>query len=77
MPPGIAYKGVASFLKFSFIPIDPRIHTLIPVMYRKCTVPDFIAYLYYLDYTRYKNDPKQVEEYFWDRLFKSVKHQSK
>jgi hypothetical protein len=56
---------------------DPRWHHLIPVMYRKCSVPAFIAHLFYLDYTRYKDDARSCEEYFWERLYKSVRYQQR
>ncbi len=57
---------------FIFIATDPRRHVLIPVMYIKCQVPDFISYLYYLDYPRYKDDPIRCERYFWERLYKAI-----
>lgn len=44
-------------------------------MYRKCKVPDFMSHLYYLDFSRYKDDHRQCEAYFWERLYKSVRHQ--
>lgn len=70
---GIPSVIVDQFLSY----LDPRRHFLIPVMYRKCKVPDFIAYLFYLDYTRYKDNPRQCEEYFWERLYKSVRYQQR
>lgn len=54
---------------------DPRGHNLIPIMYRKCEVPNFMSHLFYLDFTRYKDDHRQCEQYFWDRLYRSIRHQ--
>jgi myeloid differentiation primary response protein MyD88 len=41
--------------------------TLIPVMYRKCSVPDILAYITLLDYTR-----QDIKQWFWTRLASSL-----
>ena len=54
---------------------DARNHVLIPVMYKKCKAPAFISHLFYLDFERYKDrSPEDIQEYFWNRLYRSLRY---
>lgn len=51
-----------------------KAHCLIPVLYRKCKIPSFLSLLVYVDYPRHKDKPKELQAFFWNKLYNSVKH---
>ncbi|XP_064397730.1 myeloid differentiation primary response protein MyD88-like [Halichondria panicea] len=53
---------------------DVRKNLTIPILYRACKVPAFLSHVHYLDYPRFSAKRKECEEYFWGRLYKSIRH---
>ena len=55
-------------------PQDCRKRNLIPILFKECTLPNFLRDTYYLDYQRYAklDDKDRVNDHFWHRLVKAV-----